>query len=281
LYEYSLDFLGNNIRLWPEGGPNGIKRRWLWESHNHSDYELHVLLAGEAHVDVEGVIYRLEKHQAIVVAPGMYHCRLPEGGRIERFGLNFSVADGPLLWSLRERVRQCGVVSVGAEVLSACRSIDSELSSQKTFHRAMVQGHLTRILVSVFRQLQVECTTEKSGGKRIRELDTHEVDLFFESHIKDGGKLEELAAKLYLSKGQLNRLLREKYGMTFREKLLRARMGQAARLLRYTDMPVFRIAEEVGYTATSSFYHVFRDWHGMTPEHYRRQSRPGGEPEEE
>jgi two-component system response regulator YesN len=126
----------------------------------------------------------------------------------------------------------------------------------------------------------VEGVSEKPKGKRGRELDTHEVDLFFESHIKDGGKLEELAAKLYLSKGQLNRLLREKYGMTFREKLLRARMGQAARLLRYTDMPIFKVAEEVGYTATSSFYHVFRDWHGMTPENYRQSNRPAVKPEE-
>jgi two-component system response regulator YesN len=57
--------------------------------------------------------------------------------------------------------------------------------------------------------------------------------------------------------------------MTFREKLLRARMGQAARLLRHTDMTVYQIAEEVGYSLPSSFYHVFRSWYGVTPEQYR------------
>ena len=273
MYDFELNFGGNQIRMWTSGGPNGLKHNWTWNSHNHADYEIHVLLKGHANVDVEGTAYELKEHQTILVAPGMYHCRLPEEGKITRLCLNFSIADGPLLRSLKEKVPVCALCPADDELVSACKSILKELDAEKLFHRVMIQGHLIRLMVSMFRVIGVDCALEGAPEVRNAERHIHQIDLFFESHLKHGAKIDDLAAKLFLSKGQLSRLLLESYGMTFREKLLRARMSQAARLLRHTDMPVYKIAEEVGYTAASSFYHVFRSWHGMTPEKYRAENQ--------
>lgn len=83
--------------------------------------------------------------------------------------------------------------------------------------------------------------------------------------------MDALAAQLHLSRSQVGRVLKKLYGMTFREKLIRARMDQAAWLLRHTDRTVGEIAGEVGDLSESRFYQMFRSRFGMTPESYRSE----------
>ena len=86
--------------------------------------------------------------------------------------------------------------------------------------------------------------------------------------------LGELAVQMGMSPRQLVRVLQEQLGMTFRQKLLRARMDRAAWLLRTKDMPLEVIIGEVGYASASAFYQVFRKAFSMTPMKYREKYRP-------
>ena len=270
MYDFDLTLGANRIRMWTPGGPNGVGHIWFGQSHNHADYELHVMLEGSATVDVEGKVCQVGEGDLILIAPGRYHCRLPEDGAISRMCVNFTVTQGPWVRALSEKVPDCAIFPAGEEILTAARSIERELKEPQPMYRTMLYSHLCRILVSLLRGFELSETGEEiTPAKKTDLLHTYKVDLFFEEHLKQGARVEDLAEHLFLSKSQLNRLLRETYGMTFREKLLRARMGQAARLLRHTDMTVYQIAEEVGYSLPSSFYHVFRTWYGMTPEQYR------------
>ena len=273
MYAYEVELGGSRVSFWTGSGPNGILREWGGPSHNHADYEIHVLLSGTVRVDVEGSVHILEQNQVMIIAPGRYHCRLPETEPLTRLCVNFSVPDGPLRGCLQEQVPDCRVFDADEILLQACSGIDRELTTRQPFGRTMLYSSLLQILVTVLRYLEIDCDRELPPDSSVRDPFTHEIDLYFETHVKEGGKVEDLAARLFLSPSQLNRLLRENYGMTFREKLLRARMGQAARLLRHTDWPVCRIAEEVGYTVSTSFFHVFRTVYGMTPEQYRCQNR--------
>lgn len=273
MYAYELELGGSRVSLWTGSGPNGILSEWGGPSHNHADYEIHVLLSGSVRVDVEGTVYPLKSDQIMVIAPGRYHCRLPETAPLTRMCVNFSVSEGPLRQCLQQQVPECRILEADEVLLQACRGIGRELQAQRPFGRTMLQGFLLQVLVEVLRGLDIDCGREMPHNVSGRDPFTHEIDLYFETHVKEGGKVEDLAARLFLSPSQLNRLLRENYGMTFREKMLRARMGQAARLLRHTDWPVCRIAEEVGYSVSTSFFHVFRTVYGMTPEQYRSQNR--------
>ena len=85
--------------------------------------------------------------------------------------------------------------------------------------------------------------------------------------------VEDLAREVHLSKSQLNRLLKEHYGMTFREKLLKTRMDRASWLLKHTEKPIDEVADAVGYRSESAFYQVFRKEFSITPEKYRFQKK--------
>lgn len=245
---------------------------WVSSSHNHADYELHILLQGMCKVDVEGKDYLVRENQAFLIAPGQYHRPVPAQGEFERFSMTFSMGEGHLLRSLQREVPCCRVYPITMEIASLCRQIFAERINVTAFRRQVLQNLLTLLLVYNFRLLQVSDGTCVAPMPATPRRYTERIDAFFELHMAEA-RVDDLAEALYLSRSQVNRVLKKYYGVTFREKLLQARMDRAARLLRNTDKRVEVIAAEVGYTAVPSFYQVFKLRFGVTPETYRSQQR--------
>lgn len=222
-------------------------------------------------VDVNGSTYPMQGHQAVLIAPGQYHRSIPVQGAFERFSMTFSLEDGPLLRSLREAVSCCRVYPVTVEMENLCRSISCERTSSSPFRRTTLRNLLSLLLVRNFSLLNVfgeeKHTVLPAGPRKYTEL----IDAFFAEQMAQNATLDAFAAELHLSRAQVNRVLKKRYEITFREKLTRTRMAQAAWLLCHTDKWVSEIAEEVGYGSASAFHEVFRNRFGTTPEKYRQQ----------
>lgn len=92
---------------------------------------------------------------------------------------------------------------------------------------------------------------------------------FYNNHYKHVTEFD-LAAEMNLSQRQLSRVMRDIFGMTFRERLVYERLNHAMHMLRRSDLPIEKIAEEVGYTNLSGFYKAFRARFGMTIGEYRK-----------
>jgi len=271
-HEYLLQLGGNQLLLRIDR-PELTRNQWGGMGHNHAVYELHLLLEGSCPVDVEGKSYLLQAGQAILIAPGKYHCPMPAMGQFDRFSLCFSVENGALADALTA-VEPCRIYPVTAEIMNLCRDIFYEFSQDRLFGEEVLRCHLLRLLVCHFRLLNLPLTADglRARSPILGRADYNDlIDLYFETHLKDGANAAELAKQLHVSPRHLSRLLKSAYGMNFREKLIRTRMVQAAWFLRHTDMTVSAVANEVGYTVPSSFYHVFRQYYGTTPEGYRAQ----------
>ena len=106
----------------------------------------------------------------------------------------------------------------------------------------------------------------------VREDDrASRINRFIEDHLSEDTGIDQLAAHMHLSRRQMVRVVREIYGIGFREKLLYARMDRASWLLRTTTDTISRIVETVGYQSQTAFQRAFREHFGMTPTQYRRQ----------
>lgn len=268
--EFPLWIDGRQINVCRHENVNKTRSEWEGMSHNHAAWELHVVLDGAAVVEVDGKPLRVEKKQALIIAPGLYHNPVAVEGAFDRFSITFEMEDSPLQKALREKVPERMVFPVTGEVLAVCRSLFSESHHMGDFSMDVLPGLLTRLLVCCFRLLQVGPTSPSHLAPPITKgWRNDRIDAWFETHLHTVAKAEDLADKLFVSRRQLSRILQECYGMNFRDKLLQARMDRAMWLLRHTDRPVGEVAEAVGYTAASSFYHVFRQRCGMTPEQYR------------
>ncbi len=82
--------------------------------------------------------------------------------------------------------------------------------------------------------------------------------------------LEEVANRLHLSPRTLHRRLEEE-GASFRTIKEATRRDIAYARLTKTTQPIARIAADLGYADTSTFYRAFVSWSGVSPERFRVQ----------
>ena len=86
--------------------------------------------------------------------------------------------------------------------------------------------------------------------------------------------VEGVAFSIATSRRQLQRVLEEVGGVSFRQVLTRVRMAQASRLLRESTLPVAVVARRVGYRQPAQFAKTFRRLYGAPPSEYRTSPRP-------
>jgi transcriptional regulator GlxA family with amidase domain len=98
------------------------------------------------------------------------------------------------------------------------------------------------------------------------------IDRFFQNY-RQQLTLEMLADQLNLSTRQVNRLLKQHYNTSFKQKLLSTRIEVAKDFLRTSDLPIEHIAREIGCESPPYFYCIFQDKTGMTPSEYRTMMR--------
>jgi two-component system response regulator YesN len=94
---------------------------------------------------------------------------------------------------------------------------------------------------------------------------------YIRDHYKEGITLEETAHKLNITPEYLSTLFNKELGMNFSTFLKDFRLSHAKRLLSGTDMKIYEIASEVGYSDSKYFNRVFKEKYGISPGEFRQQ----------
>ncbi|MGY4533455.1 AraC-like DNA-binding protein [Pseudomonas sp. TE3786] len=89
------------------------------------------------------------------------------------------------------------------------------------------------------------------------------------STMPNATSLERVAHHLHRSARTLRRHL-TRMNTSYQRLLDEVRYDKARQLLMQTDLPIYLIAEQLGYSETASFRHAFLRWSGQTPSVYRR-----------
>ena len=82
--------------------------------------------------------------------------------------------------------------------------------------------------------------------------------------------LKEISDAFHFNYSYLGQKFKYHENMTFKEYLLRRRMEKAKFLLENTEMKVYEIAKEVGYTEMDWFYKKFKTHAGVSANKYRK-----------
>ena len=89
-------------------------------------------------------------------------------------------------------------------------------------------------------------------------------------------KLEDLAAEVHLSPSRLSSVFVEAYGKTPLAFLTMIRAEHLAKLLRETDLTVTAAMQRVGWHSRYHATRLFREYVGVTPDHYRTMGAQTG-----
>lgn len=99
-------------------------------------------------------------------------------------------------------------------------------------------------------------------AKEVEKIITDDLSTHYPAH--------QLASQFSISETSLKNYFRGVFGQNISVYLREVRMKKAAELLKNTNLPVSKIAEQVGYMNQSKFAAVFKRQMEMTPLEYRR-----------
>lgn len=83
----------------------------------------------------------------------------------------------------------------------------------------------------------------------------------------------ELEQEFHYSADYLNKVVKQRSGMTLVEYSQAYRMKQAARLICTTTESIEKISQELGFESKSYFYRLFKKTYHMSPAAYRKYRR--------
>ena len=114
--------------------------------------------------------------------------------------------------------------------------------------------------------------TEQVGRIRRGAAPTHlalEVANYVRRHLSEPIHTEAMAREFYLSRTYFSARFKKETGETLSAFILREKMEEAKRLLRYTDKSSAAIGAYLGYSSQGHFSRVFRQYTGKTPSQFR------------
>lgn len=92
---------------------------------------------------------------------------------------------------------------------------------------------------------------------------------YVQKHLTEPVNIEALSKAVFVSRTHLAVKFKKETGMTLTEYVLKEKIEEGKRLLRYTDKSLSAIAAYLGFSSQSHFSNVFRKYAGCLPSEYR------------
>ena len=252
--------------------------------HMHSFWEVFFIPEGSLTVKSEKETFTLSEGDLLVVPPNLYHSSYSDEGAVKKsvlfalekikrkeddeplfsrvaaafsgrfqFFKNDTYA-GALLSRILEGYRDGAIAEkhrIRADVLELVFHFYDVIKNEKLLHadEGAVQSSYWVYKYAIDRLLDIYYMTDISLG--------------------------ELAQKIFTSPKNVARIISTAYGKSFNELKLELKMRNAKKMLRESDMPVAKIAEQTGYTTCRGFLSAFAKSEGTTPGEYRKKVREG------
>jgi YesN/AraC family two-component response regulator len=131
-----------------------------------------------------------------------------------------------------------------------------------------IYEQLTRLLTLL---MQESWNPEnRPSADPVKKKSLAQIKSYLETHYREKISLDSLASDFFINKFYLTRIFKEQYGTTITSYILDLRITSAKHLLRFTDLSMDSISDEIGMKDANYFSRVFKKIEGMSPGAYRR-----------
>ena len=236
------------------------------DQHTHEKCEIYINLTGDVSFVVDGRLYPLTRGDVILVRPGKFHhCVYRSDERHTMFWILFDGQQNAEILDLFYGEDCVDFISPNEdekiELIGLCVHLQSESRS------------VSESYISFFRMLEIlrrnKANTTFVNHSIPRALT--EALLYIEQHISEPLPLSKIAENLHCSESTVERLFRENLKITPFEFIRKKKMILAAALLRGGNS-VLDVGLQLGYSDNSHFIKLFRQYYGVTPLQYKKNS---------
>lgn len=260
---------------------------YIVADHSHPIFEFHYCPSGSGSVIIDGKTYEIKPRTFFITGPHVHHSQVsPKHDPTEEYTLmanieplkNSRTGENVMLYSDLDDILDIIVGNkayFGEDKENAYFNIkkiyDKMYSSEKNINLSLYWLLLMQTLLSTAQNITPLQNTLKQSYygnldlERIRILD----DVFRGYHREISQEI--VAEKLKISVRQLNRIVRKHWGTTFKQKYIMSRMELATSLLERLDtLSIDEIAQKLNFSSNQYFSNVFKKYHGISPNEYRK-----------
>lgn len=151
------------------------------------------------------------------------------------------------------------------QIHSIIQNILCEYYSPGFCSEKIIDAYMILLFCEILRQYKTQqFSYGKDEGQRIVEILG-----YIEDHYQTA-TLRDTAAHFGFHPNYLSSYIKKTLGHSFKELIIQQRMNQACFYLSNTDMPIYEIANKIGYDNLGFFYKKFESLYKMPPSLYRR-----------
>lgn len=248
--------------------------------HKHGSIELFFVRNGQGRMRIGNKIYELSKNRIYIVNKGSFHNQSKdntiEGYSFQiRYEITKNMEHTPhynqhnLFIEKLSQLKDC-VLEDRYDCCDIIEKIHQEMRDTQFGYYYKIQTYFAQIIINLMRMYNPDNEVSMELGKKsIDQSRTEIIDNFFYDTFDKMCSIEDLASLLGVSGRQLNRILKEEYGVSFKQKILEMRMEVAKDYLLHTDASISDISCIVGYSEPSNFCVLFKKNTGISPGVYR------------
>jgi AraC-like DNA-binding protein len=261
-------------------------RTWQDTTHFHIDSELHVILDGNAVIEIGGKDVHINTGEICLLAPRSSHypktCskdlettnfsfRLTQNSNCIRNGKTFS--EYVYYSNIFKSVSSYFIIN-DAGLLSIVQKLVAEQFSSENEH--FYQALLAVFFLTLAKHIKEHHLPYKEQTLRIASGSENSfkqikiVEEFFQKRYNEEVSIEDLAKELCLSVPHTHRIVKKVFDEGFKKTLIKQRIEHACMLIKQHDLPLPEIAYRCGYTSYNGFLTAFKNYTGKTPKEYKK-----------
>lgn len=254
--------------------------------HFHQNCELYIVNEGYIELESEQKTIHLSPGDICLIPPLVNHITRTEGARYITVFLKLeSIKKGTkkkgtndnskaFYCNLFNRISNIVVLKNSLLYENFVKQIIEEIYTNDHTSHYKINAYLTLLFFELsgllFKSLGDPAKNETVKDNSKDSLSDLERAYFIERYINDYYmnkiSLTEISKHLYLSKKQLERIIKKNSGMNFYDFLLKKRMAVARKLIIDCKLPLHEVAFKVGYQSYNGFYYAFKKYFGITPQ---------------
>ena len=253
------------------------------EPHTHNFWEIDCVTKGSVRLHFEGEVLTLREGAVVLIAPGSLHdieitdesrviCTMLRRSTFEATFFSLLSRDDALSLFFRTHMRDEQEPNYllfqtrNTPAIRYClRYALEECFRDDAYANTCCVSHVNLLLAEVLRDAgDVPQFYRYQAGADFSQI------LYAIRQNYQTVTLTELCERFHYSKPHLCTLIKQNTGVSFTDLLKQIRMSRASDYLLNTDLPVFEIAEIVGYNSADHFGRVFRGSFKCSPQEYRR-----------
>ena len=248
-------------------GAEGCPPEHSWGPGQRDFFLLHLVRSGKGSFEQNGIRYPVQAGQAFLIFPGeTVSYRADSADPWEYLWVGFTGADAARLAEGCGFVRSAAVIDTEQpdELFARFESIYRQRGNTAADEMCMCAALL---------QLLAAMNAATPAAQSVKGDCAARAVHYIERNYCNDIRIENVAAAVGISRSQLFRVFKERFGMSVSRFLTRYRIGIAAALLRKGEMSIGETAYSVGFFDQLYFSRVFKKEKGVTPSEYLRKHR--------